>query len=421
MAAQSKWHPDELKKLKPGKRVWENGVGYYRHREGDGGTWLVRYRATMPDGSRLRVTETLESCRNITEARDALAGRKTDAARGVWRPLKAVGDAETFANFAEVTFPKRAATRADPLRASTLKSYKTDIELHLVPFFGKSVTLGGITTARCKEYYRARTQVVARATANNELNCLKSVFAEAIEAGLVASNPAAPVKAVRANNERVRRLTDSELTEMFTAAATLWAQGEIFVWLLYWTGMRFEEAQSIEWYQVNFELKLIDLPKTKTGNPRTVPIRRELLPKLERWFDKHGDQPWVFPGKPDADGETSMVSNTPLRNAWKLMLERAGVTDVTPHDLRHHFAKRLIDEGLEPRIVMRVMGWRSWQMLRRYVLASDDEVREAIEALGLRDPTVPPPLGNAKKRIESKKRDTKRLYVVRETHRNAGK
>lgn len=417
--AQSRWHPDELKKLKPGTRVWENGVGHYRHKVGDGGTWLIRYRATMPDGSRLRVTETLESCRNITEARDALAGRKTDAARGVWRPLKAVGDSVTFAHFAEVTFPERARLREDPLRESTLTSYETDIKLHLIPFFGRAISLGGITTARCKEYYRGRAQVVARATANNELACLKSIFTEAIEAGLAVSNPAAPIKTMRANNARVRRLSDSELGALFSAAETLWPQARVLLWVLYWTGMRIDEAQSLEWYQVNFEAKLIDLPTTKTGSPRTVPIRRELLPELERWFDQKGTQPFVFPGKPDEDDNPRKVSNTPVRKGWRLMLNRAGVTDVTPHDLRHHFAKRLIDEGLEPRIVMRIMGWHSWQMLQRYVLASDDEVREAVEALTLRDPTVPPPLGNESKRQETKKRDTRRLYVVRETSRKS--
>lgn len=389
--AQSKWHPDELRKLSPGQRIWGNNVGYYRHKSGDGGgTWMIRYTVIMPDGSTYRVPpEKLDGCLNRTEALKALELRKSDAARGVWKPLKSPTTTTTFASFAEDEFPEHVKAH---LRPSTLESYVADIKLHLVPYFGRTLSLGAITAKQCKAFYKKRLSEVAPATALNELACLRAIFSEALQLELVAANPALGIKQVAPNNARIRRVTNDEVDALFRAAEhpDTHPDGRLLHWLLFWTGMRIGEAASLERVNIDLEHAIIDLPKTKTGRPRAVPILAELHPVLRARFNASAGR-YIFPG----DEPDTHTKKDTLRKRWAKLVRRAGITNFVPHDYRHHFAKRLIGRGLEPRIVMRVLGWTSWQMLQRYVLASDDEVREAIGKLAIRDPELILVRGNA--------------------------
>ncbi len=68
--------------------------------------------------------------------------------------------------------------------------------------------------------------------------------------------------------------------------------------------------------------------------------------------------------------------------------ERTGERDyrqVSSHDLRRRFAQRLlVEEELNPRVVMQVGGWDSFQAIEPYLNApTPDVVNEAFEEAGL--------------------------------------
>jgi integrase len=403
--------PKTLRELKPGKRLWDRGVGVYKARDGSL-SWLIRYYAELPDGTRFRVEEIVEDAINRKQANDVRIARLSEVFRGVWRPREKQ-HAVTLADFVDAeTGDFTKAKKAQKMRS--LAAYESDLRLHILPFFGRSATLGSITPQQCKAFYEKRLSEDAVATANNELNCLKSVFSEAIAQGLALTNPALAVQMKRANNFRKRRISATEVAQLFRAANELpWRMGRMLFWVLYWTGMRIEEGQALERAELDMAHGLIDLRDSKTARPRTIPILPELRAELEAWLKSGAGEVYVFPGKltHDENGKPlpeKPVSNTPVRKYWKALLLQSAkndcepalpsVTDLTPHDLRHHFAKLLIDRGVEPRMVMAIMGWTSWQMLQRYVLPDDLEVREAvISAIGKpsRAPATPPKIRDA--------------------------
>jgi integrase len=59
--------------------------------------------------------------------------------------------------------------------------------------------------------------------------------------------------------------------------------------------------------------------------------------------------------------------------------------DVSSHDLRRRFAQRLlVDEGMNPRVVMAVGGWSSFSAIEPYLNEpSPDVVDEAFSAVEL--------------------------------------
>jgi site-specific recombinase XerD len=61
--------------------------------------------------------------------------------------------------------------------------------------------------------------------------------------------------------------------------------------------------------------------------------------------------------------------------------ERAKLTDVTPHVLRHTFASRLAMAGVDLRTIQELGGWQSLKMVERYAHLSPSHKAEAVERL----------------------------------------
>ncbi len=70
------------------------------------------------------------------------------------------------------------------------------------------------------------------------------------------------------------------------------------------------------------------------------------------------------------------------------MLRHAGLpTSFRLHDLRHSTATYLLAGGLDPRIVMQIMGWSQISMLKRYQHVLPAMLTDAAERLHAVFPT----------------------------------
>ena len=114
---------------------------------------------------------------------------------------------------------------------------------------------------------------------------------------------------------------------------------------------------------------------------RSLPadVERDLY-QFQRDRDLADDEPYVdlTPG-----GVRAVVRRTADAAA-----DRTGdedFHDVSSHDLRRRFAQRLlVDEGMNPRVVMAVGGWSSFSAIEPYLNEpSPDVVDEAFSAVEL--------------------------------------
>lgn len=67
---------------------------------------------------------------------------------------------------------------------------------------------------------------------------------------------------------------------------------------------------------------------------------------------------------------------------WKKFLAANGVPEVRVHDARHTAATTLLVMGIDPRVVMDIMGWSTASMLKRYQHVVDDLKAEAAKRVG---------------------------------------
>lgn len=185
-------------------------------------------------------------------------------------------------------------------------------------------------------------------------------------------------------------LTDDELDQMCRAATT--ARDDLICKLGGYVGLRSFEIPQITPTHVrrtddgeHYRLRVPN-GKDTTGNggkPRDAYLPAHVERDLHRYQTRE-----------DLDDTDPLVdlSDRRVRAIVKECAHRAadatGDTDfryVSSHDLRRRFAQRLlVDHSMNPRVVMAVGGWESFQAIEPYLNAPSPEVvNDAFEQVGL--------------------------------------
>lgn len=261
------------------------------------------------------------------------------------------------------------------------KSADTNSIRALDRFFGDR-ELSKITQPMVEEYLRLRRSkkrkrldgkehYLAPSTVNRELSCLKTIFTKAIEWGQVESSPCVKVRKFKEDNGRTRFLTDAEIERLMNTASPK-LQQVISVFIN--TGMRRGELQNLKWSDLDFDRRLITLTQTKSGKVRYIPmndVTKQVL--LQRRIAKESPV-LVFSGtEPDKPWD--------FCTAFDLARERASLSDVRIHDLRHTFASHLCMKGVDIMTVKELLGHSSLEMTQRYSHLTDRHKAEAVARL----------------------------------------
>ena len=124
-------------------------------------------------------------------------------------------------------------------------------------------------------------------------------------------------------------------------------KGEVNLFrFLAFSGVRIDEARHVLWSDVDFEKGLLHVRVTKNSKARWIPLNSSLRQLLEKM---RGEQPGELPEKPVMQVFECQKS---IDRAAKL----AGVKRITHHDLRHLFATRCIESGVDIPTVSRWLG-----------------------------------------------------------------
>ena len=170
----------------------------------------------------------------------------------------------------------------------------------------------------------------------------------------LGDNPLTLIRFPRTNPPRERRLRQGEYETLMAACTEtkvwyLWPMIEIAIA----TCMRRGEILSLEWQNIYFERSKALLPNTKNGHSRWVPLSLKVIRLLER-LPKEDER--VFP-----------ITEVAVRQSWDRLRRRAGITDLTFHDLRHEAISRQFERGLTIPEVMRISGHQTAGQLFRYI------------------------------------------------------
>jgi integrase len=284
---------------------------------------------------------------------------------------KLIGNNKTFKDMMEKFRKEHFPTVSENMR----KSYTTSLK-HLIPFFGKSILMS-ISPKMVSRYKVLRKgEGVKPATINRELSMLSKGFNVAInEWEWLKDNPVSRVSKEKEGNGRDRWLRKDEERRLIDNSPE-WLR-EIIIFSLN-TGLRQGELASLEWSRVDIAKETILVNKTKNGEQRTVPLNKcalKVIEKMSRVRNIKND--YVFRNR---DG--GKVNPISLGATFRRALEKAKITDFRFHDLRHCFATRMAQEGIDIYKISKLLGHKDIKMTQRYAHHCPESLRSAVEVLG---------------------------------------
>jgi site-specific recombinase XerD len=121
---------------------------------------------------------------------------------------------------------------------------------------------------------------------------------------------------------------------------------------MYACGLRIGEALSLEVTAVDRARQVLRIIG-KGDKERLVPLPRPVLEEFEQVWRTHHNRRWLFPNR---RGDAPLDERV-LRRSFAAAAAAAGVPPgITPHALRHSYATRLIENGVDIRIVQILLG-----------------------------------------------------------------
>lgn len=352
--------------MSAGKRTrWNYGFGaiYERKTKRDGVRWYLDYR----DAKGRRVQKVAP-----------LAVSQEEAAVALQEAVRREFDAEYRAKREreKITFQRLADTYIDDYAKANKRSWKCDwyrIEANMKPFFG-SLELQSITPLIIERYRSGRLEKgISRSSINREITIMKRMFNLAIDWGLADSNPFVKVKLFSEKDTQKERILELEEEARLFEVAPDYLK-PILLMALH-TGMRRGEILNLRWKQVDFEKRLVTVLLTKSGKNRLIPLNDVLMADLARLKASQCKGELVF-----ANPRTGLPY-TEVKKSFKGACKKVGITDLRFHDLRHTFATRLIQAGVDIITVKELLGHYSIRMTQRYTHSNQFQKKMAVDRL----------------------------------------
>jgi len=345
-----------------------------------GVTWQIDY--IDPDGKRIRVM-----FKKKKEAEAELAKRVALISEGRYLDVKK----EYKTTLGELV-QKYRENFEDQASYQTFKKYAIE---DIKGYFGEDTRVSDIRYLELETFRNHLKRKPTRSgtlrkesSTNREMACLRHMLEKAVEWDLMEKNPfekKGKKLRLKENNQRLRFLSEDEITRLRDAAPP-YLKNIIDCALN--TGMRKTEILSLKWSQIRNGM--IYLRKTKTDNPRQIPINDTLQTVFDK-IKKYGepstvqrldgkqvlmlksktDHLFTYQGEPMKDVKTSFGKTR----------KKAGIENFRFHDLRHTFASHLVMNGATIKDVQELLGHKDIKMTMRYSHLSQEHKAKAVNLL----------------------------------------
>lgn len=304
------------------------------------------------------------------------------------------------------------------VKQSTYISYESYVRLHLEPALGTN-KLTTLTVELLQRFFNQKKQTLSPKSLRNIYNMLHNCLDQAVTNGYLVRNPLQGVKLPQVTKKEILILTQEEQNALHMAAQeshTIAAFGIIFTLS---TGIRMGEMLGLQWGDVDYRnhtirvrrtvgrLQKVDesgkliprtagvptteivarSPKSATAQ-RTIPLFSQIWNDLMTYYKKQQVflQSQGIPLTP-----TTPIFSTPLglvyeprtyEDLFKRTLKEAGVSDINFHALRHTFATRALEAGMDIKVLSSILGHaQASTTLNLYAHALPDHKRQSMEKM----------------------------------------
>ena len=212
-----------------------------------------------------------------------------------------------------------------------------------------------ITQTDCREWARAYGKTVSPTRYNNTVSVLRHVLNVAVEAGVVYSNAAAAVKRAPVRSKEITLPTIDKFNALIDEMRAGHSRDSIncadFASGLAFTGCRVGEAREIAWRDLDFDAgEIVVRGDAETGTKNWELRRVPLIPDARALFQRMRSE------RPSESLDAKVFRIAECQKSLDRAAKKVGADRITHHDLRHLFATRCIESGVDIPTVSRWLG-----------------------------------------------------------------
>ncbi len=305
------------------------------------------------------------------------------------------------------------------VKQSTYVSYESYVRLHLEPVLG-TIKLASLSVEQFQRFFNQKQKSLSPKSLRNIYNMLHNCLEQAIISGYLQCNHLLGVKLPSVTKKEITILSVKEQKDLHSAAnasSTLAAFGIIFTLS---TGIRLGELLGLQWGDVDYTNHTIHIRRTVgrllkvdesgkliqkkdgtqtteivTRTPKSVNAQRTIPLFSEVWNDLmiYRDKQKALLNKLDISLTPSApIFATPLgivyeprtyEDLFKRTLKEANLPNINFHALRHTFATRALEAGMDIKVLSSILGHaQASTTLNLYAHALPDHKKESMQKMG---------------------------------------
>ena len=276
--------------------------------------------------------------------------------------------------------------------------------------------------------HRQQVEELAPKTINRNLSSIRRFCQWAMTQGLLSENPAATLQDVPEESLGPRFLPDEAVDALLRATKTiknlpLRLRDEALLALLVYAGLRSQEACDLQLRDLDLAGGSLTVRHGKGGKARRIPLHSEAQALLKPYLDQvrcpdglpeiGSDQERepllvglrvAVSGQPMQAGiQTRVVRKRVKRlgqaaadqlealadqakdeaQAQRLRQWAHQLREISPHQLRHSLARRLLQNGAQLSEVQRILGHSRLSTTGMYLIPNETDLQQAIERAGV--------------------------------------
>ena len=303
------------------------------------------------------------------------------------------------------------------LAPNTLRNYRERYQRNIQPVIGH-MKIANVKPMHCKKVFIQMDAHYAGSTIRQAYITMGTMFKAAKMNDLIIKHPMDGVrftKPVRATDD-IKFLTREEQLKFLQAASYSHNYNQYA--LILETGLRTGEMIGLTWDAIDFEKRTLTVNKTlefrhaqkawRAGPPKTIQSYRT-IPLTDRaynilkgiWDNRRGrkESPLLSETLEYMDRRTGLMAKLVMRDLvfinWRTgepsknssydthlykLCEKAEINRFCMHALRHTYATRAIEAGMQPKVLQKLLGHASIKTtMDRYIHVTTDSMDHAIK------------------------------------------
>ncbi len=277
-------------------------------------------------------------------------------------------------------------------KARTYEKYERICRRHLTPKLGE-YEMEMLSASVLQRFVASMIASLSPNTVNVVISVLKKSLKQAVVYGVAERQYSDGIIRPKLEEKRVECFTKEEQKKIEEYILQSKKQKLVGILLCLYSGLRIGELMALTWESIDFAEgllavtqschdgwgesgyeKLLEMPKTKTS-ARVIPLPKQIIGVLKKAKRES-------PGKYVIGGD-SLISVRSYQRTFELLLKKLQIQHRGFHALRHTFATRALECGMDVKTLSEILGHKNPTVtLNRYVHSLMDHKHMMMNRLG---------------------------------------